>query len=129
MDDFLFGGRKDPHECEKLMLKFESICSDIGVPIANKKTEGPSTVIEYLGLTIDTINMLIKIPDKQIKELLIGIETLLSKKKVTLKELQSICGSLAFCKKSNTSWPGLPSSSVYGYYSSFKTKPFNKGYS
>jgi len=99
LDDFLFGGKKDTHECEKLMLKFESICSDIGVPIANEKTEGPSTVIEYLGLTIDTINMLIKIPDKKIKELLIGIETLLSKKKVTLKELQSICGSLAFCTK------------------------------
>lgn len=66
MDDFLFGGKKDTHECEKLMLKFESICSDIGVPKANGKTEGPSTVIVYLGLIIDTIHMLIKIPDNKI---------------------------------------------------------------
>jgi hypothetical protein len=47
------------------MLQFEENCSEIGVPIANEKTEGPSTIIEYLGLTIDTVNKMIKIPEKK----------------------------------------------------------------
>ena len=49
------------------MLQFEKNCSEIDIPIANEKTEGPSTIIEYLGLTIDTVNMLIKIPEKKFK--------------------------------------------------------------
>jgi hypothetical protein len=81
------------------MLQFEQICSEIDVPIANEKTEGPSTIIEYLGLAIDTVNMLIKIPEKKVQDLLKKIKLLSYRKKVTLKELQSICGSLAFCAK------------------------------
>lgn len=81
------------------MLQFEKICSEICVPIANEKTEGPSTIIEYLGLAIDTVNMLIKIPEKKVQDLLKKIKLLSYRKKVTLKELQSICGSLAFCAK------------------------------
>ena len=81
------------------MLQFEENCSEIGVPIANEKTEGPSTIIEYLGLTIDTVNMLIKIPEKKVQDLLKKIKLLSYRKKVTLKELQSICGSLAFVQR------------------------------
>jgi hypothetical protein len=42
----------------------------IGVPIADDKTEGPSTRITYLGLLIDTEKMLIQIPDEKMQELL-----------------------------------------------------------
>jgi hypothetical protein len=66
---------------------------------ANEKREGPSTIIEYVGLAIDTVNMLIKIPEKKVQDLLKKIKLLSYRKKVTLKELQSICGSLAFCAK------------------------------
>ena len=99
LDDFLFGGKEGSDECENLMFQYKTICEDIGVPLANEKTEGPTTLIDYLGLTIDTVKMLIKIPDKKVKELLEKITRLASMKKVTLKELQSICGSLAFCTK------------------------------
>jgi hypothetical protein len=69
------------------------------VPIANEKTEGPTTILEYLGLTIDTQNMVVKIPTDKVKELLDQIKTVASAKKVTLKQLQSLCGLLAFCTK------------------------------
>ena len=99
LDDFLFGGIKDTNECKNLMLQFEKICSEIGVLVVNEKTEGPSTIIEYLGLTIDTVNMLIKNPEKKVQDLLKKIKLFSYGKKVTLKELQSMCGSLAFCAK------------------------------
>ncbi|VDI81167.1 Hypothetical predicted protein [Mytilus galloprovincialis] len=99
LDDFLFGGKSDSDECEQLMFQYDEICKNLGVPLANEKTEGPTTLIEYLGLTIDTVNMLVKIPHKKVEELLDRIIKLSAMKKVTLKELQSICGSLAFCTK------------------------------
>jgi hypothetical protein len=45
------------------------------VPIADDKTEGPSTWITYLGLLIDTEKMLIQIPDEKVQELLYFIGT------------------------------------------------------
>ena len=39
-----------------------------------KKTEGPCTVLEYLGLTIDTEKMLIKVPSDKIQKVLDLIE-------------------------------------------------------
>ena len=80
-----------------------------------KKTEGPSTIIEYLGLTIDTVNMLIKIPEKKF-----NIKLLSYRKKVTLKKLQSICGSLAFCAKALPAGRALVVVCIC-YYQGFKT--------
>jgi hypothetical protein len=45
------------------MNTFTEVCSQLGVPIADDKTEGPSTMITYSGLLIDTEKMLIQIPD------------------------------------------------------------------
>ena len=41
--------------------------------------------------------MSVKIPEETIKELLKKLNEVAFKKKVTLKQLQSLCGSLAFC--------------------------------
>lgn len=48
---------------------FSVNCDRLNVPIANGKTVGQTTVLKYLGLTIDTVNMLVKIPDDKILEL------------------------------------------------------------
>jgi hypothetical protein len=48
------------------MTTFTEVCSQLGVPIADDKTEGPSTRITYLGLLIDTEKMLIQIPDEKV---------------------------------------------------------------
>jgi RNA polymerase-interacting CarD/CdnL/TRCF family regulator len=53
------------------------------------ETEGPTCDMEYLGLTIDTREMTVKIPDNKMKELLVLIREVAFSKKVTLKKLQS----------------------------------------
>jgi hypothetical protein len=55
--------------------------------------------MEYFGFTIDTESMFVKIPEETIKELLKKLNEVAFKKKVTLKQLQSLCGSLAFCTR------------------------------
>ena len=69
LDDFLFAGADKISNCSKLMNTFTEVCSQLGVPIADDKTEGPPTRITYLGLLIDTEKMLIQIPDEKVQEL------------------------------------------------------------
>lgn len=97
LDDFFFVGESNTKQYQNLMDILVNVCERMGVPLAHEKTEGPKTIIEYLGLTIDTEQMLIKIPIDKIVELFV-----LNKKKVTLKELQSLAGSLALCTRAFT---------------------------
>ena len=48
---------------------FSVVCDRLNVPIANEKTVSSTTVLEYLGLTIDMVHMFVKIPDDKILEL------------------------------------------------------------
>jgi hypothetical protein len=90
LDDFLFAGEGNTDVCNRLMNIFSLVCDRLNVPIANKKTVGPTTVLEYLGLTIDTVNMLVKIPDDKILELKVKISFVLKSKKVTLKVVSRV---------------------------------------
>lgn len=99
LDDFFFAGESNTDNCKRLMKTFDHVCERLGVPIAKEKTEGPMTKMEYLGLTLDTIEMWVKIPDNKVQELLKQINLIAFSKKVTLKQLQSLCGILAFCSR------------------------------
>ena len=63
LDDFLCAEEGNTDVCNRLMNHFSVVCDRLNVPIAITKTVGPTTVLEYLGLTIDTVNMLVKKPD------------------------------------------------------------------
>jgi len=99
LDDFLLAGRAGSGECLQLMECFRFICNDIGVPLAEEKTLGPSCIMTFLGLEIDTLKMVIRIPRDKLLELKVKLEIALTKKKITLKDLQSLCGSLNFCAR------------------------------
>jgi hypothetical protein len=43
------------NNCQILMESFTKMCQELGVPIADKKTVGPSTLITFLGLVTDTL--------------------------------------------------------------------------
>jgi hypothetical protein len=44
-------GEAGTNNCTNLMNQFDGVCERLGVPIANEKTEGPATILEYLGLS------------------------------------------------------------------------------
>jgi len=68
LDDFLLAGKAGSGESLHLMNIFRSICSDIGVPLAEDKTLGPSCIMTFLGLEIDTIERVIRIPKDKLLE-------------------------------------------------------------
>lgn len=64
-------------------------CSDLGVPIANEKTVQPTQVLIFLGIEIDTVEMIMKLPLEKIHEIRLKITEVMKLKKATLKQLQS----------------------------------------
>jgi acetoacetate decarboxylase len=75
------------NECLNSIIKLKTICKRLGVPIADEKTEGLVTSMEYLGLTIDTESMSVKIPEEKMKEILKKLNEVAFSKKVILKQL------------------------------------------
>jgi hypothetical protein len=98
LDDFIFMATlKD--RCKFLLDEFSALCLELGVPVADEKTVGPVTCITYLGYELDSELMEIRIPQDKIISILGQIDFILSKSKVTLRQLQSLTGSLVFCTK------------------------------
>ena len=82
------------------------MCNDIGVPLAQGKTCGTSTSIQFLGIILDAVHMHARLPEDKLVRARNLLLALLRKQKVTLKELQSVIGLLSFC--SEVVVPGRP---------------------
>ena len=66
-DDYLLAGELGNQKCKKMMSVFRGICDDLGVPLAEEKTEVPTCVLVSLGLVIDAIEMVIRIPENKLE--------------------------------------------------------------
>ena len=106
LDDFLFGGRKHTRDCKTVMDHFHICMSELGVPVAGEKTEGPKTVLVFLGLELDSDEMVVRVPMDKVLEIMQKIEAVLSKRKVTLRTMQSLIGVLQFACRAII--PGRP---------------------
>ena len=105
LDDF-FMVRCLPYVCGRIMSSFKEVCNKIGMPIFPEKAVGPVQVIQFLGLTIDTIGMVIKVPEDKRVDILTIITKIIQKRKATSLNLQSLAGKLNFlCKAVPASRP------------------------
>lgn len=96
LDDFIFGWPDETNDCGILLKTFHTICNGIGVPINEEKSVGPTTVLIFLGLEIDSCKVIIRIPLVKIEELKSLLSRYVNKKKITLGDLQSLVGKLCF---------------------------------
>ena len=96
LDDFLFGGKRGTNQSLNIMSTFKCIMLELGVPVAEDKTEGPTRKNCFLGLEIDSEEMVIRILMSKIIEIQAKIASAPGKEKVTLKNMQSLIGSLNF---------------------------------
>ena len=103
LDDFLFGGPEDTPVCQMMLDTFSDICEELGVPIASEKSVGPVTSLKFLGLVIDTVEMVVRIPQDKLLKLKSLLEPILLNKKITHKDLESVVGLMAFCSRAITS--------------------------
>ena len=95
LDDFLFV-TGSYESSAKALQAFKLLCDEINVPIAHHKTEGPSTELVFLGIHIDTKNQIVSIPTEKITQYSAMITSVLQCSSITLRELRSLTGKLAF---------------------------------
>jgi len=96
LDDFILYGKPQTSLCQDLLNRFTVLCQHLGIPLATDKTEGPTTVIKFLGLLIDTVRMQVRVPQEKITKTQVLLDNLISYRKVSLRCMQSIIGSLNF---------------------------------
>ena len=100
LDDFLFAALYTLL-CNRQVDLFLEICKLINFPVSMEKTFWATTNLTFLGLLIDTVKQTVSIPVEKISKALSLIQEILAKKskKVTLAQLQKICGFLNFLGK------------------------------
>ena len=93
LDDFLVLGPLESDESKETLSLLQEICQSLGIPsFGPEKNLGPSTVLEFLGIIIDTVRLMIHLPERKKLQLQQIIAQLMSKKSATKQELQSLAG-------------------------------------
>ena len=95
LDDFLIAAESFD-TCKTSLHQFLTFCENVGVPMAPEKTEGPSPFLTFAGIELDCSMNEARLPQEKVEKCLLAIHSLLGRKKVTLKELQSLIGLLNF---------------------------------
>ena len=94
LDDFLLFGAPECQQCKQAFARALARCQVLGMPIAARKTEGPSSVITILGIELDTVSMTVQLPTPKLVRLRREILWWKNLKSCTKRELLSIIGQL-----------------------------------
>ena len=74
----------------------EQLASNVGIPLAPNKLEGPTTRLTFLGILIDSSCMETSLPDDKLQALLTELHSWSSRNKCLKRELLSLIGKLNF---------------------------------
>ena len=123
MDDFFFTAFMK-FLCNSQVNTFLKVCESIAFPVSMEKTFWGTAKLVFLGLLIDTVNQCICIPVDKVDKAVKLINSILENKskKVTLNQLQKVCGFLNFLGRAII--PGRAfTRRLYVYTTSDKLKP------
>jgi len=96
IDDFCFVGPSDSNLCKSSLENFLTVCRHIQIPIKYEKTVTPTTKLIIYGIEVDSENMIIRLPQDKVEKIKRKLSEIQKKRKITLKQLQSIIGLLNF---------------------------------
>ena len=86
-------------ECANNIEIMHRTCYASGTPVEEEKSEGPATVIHFLGIEIDSVAMELRLPGDKLKQLRLNLSQWRGKKVCKKNELLSIIGSLSHACK------------------------------
>ena len=95
LDDFHIIA-KSQSLCQEQLYLFLNLRSYLGIPMASEKTCGPATTLSFAGIELDSVSFEARLPLDKIDKCLSLIANFLTRKKVTLIEIQSLAGMLNF---------------------------------
>lgn len=93
-DTFIVEGTEEM--CRQKLELFKRMCADIGLVIAEEKTEGPATKLCFLGIELDAVEKCARLPLEKLKKCSQLIEDLLRNSVTTLGQLLTVIGTLSF---------------------------------
>ena len=98
LDDFL---TVDPasEKGYRTMALLSMIFKKLGIPLSVKKTIGPVTELEYLGIILDSVNMLARLPADEVQRLIEMLNKYSTMESCTKVKLLSLLGHLSFASK------------------------------
>ena len=99
LDDFFLAGPNQSDICKNSMQTIIFLFARLGVPLAPDKVEGPTNVLTYLGIVIDTNLMELRLPEDKLSALVDLLSAWQIKRKCTKRELLSLIGKLSFASK------------------------------
>lgn len=94
IDDFLFVIKPDKELAEADLKRALELCNRLGIPIAGEKTEGPCTLLTFLGIELDTVAMTMRLSAAKLEELQTLLRDWGQRTSASVNELQSIAGVL-----------------------------------
>lgn len=95
LDDFLFIG-DTKSVCQTYLDIFHHICKTIGIPLSPEKTTLPSTNTIFLGIELDSSLQCARLPQDKLISYSSDVQSVLNKRTITKRSLQSIIGKLNF---------------------------------
>ena len=99
IDDFLTMGKGGTHECATNLSIVQRTCRDLGMPVEPSKTEGPSTQITFLGMELDTEELVIRLPQEKLARLRACLASWRLRKHGKKRDLLSLIGLLSHACK------------------------------
>ncbi|XP_061585356.1 uncharacterized protein LOC133450379 [Cololabis saira] len=81
------------------LVTLTSVFSELGVPLSAEKTEGPSTSLEFLGITLDTDLFQASLPTEKLNRISLLISNFLLAPGCTKRQLLSLLGHLNFAMR------------------------------
>lgn len=96
LDDYFTVGPANSPVCANNVKTIIQVASNVGIPLAPNKLEGPTTHLTFLGILIDSSCMETSLPDDKLQELLSELQSWSSRNKYLKRELLSLIGKLNF---------------------------------
>ena len=94
LDDFITIGAPGSDQCQRNLTIISQTCSRLGVPLATDKTEGPTTCIVFLGIEIDTMAGVLRLPEEKLHRIKRSLQQWVGRRTCQRRELESLIGLL-----------------------------------
>ena len=99
LDDFLLVGPPTSNRCGKDLEEVKSTCEWLGIPLAMEKVTGSTTLLTFLGITLDTVQMEARLPPEKLDRMRKTVALWLPNKKATKRDILSPVGLLQHATK------------------------------
>ena len=104
LDDFIMAGPPNSVVCAANLAESRQACAELGVPLHPDKCVGPTTTMVVLGIELDSVHQIARLPADKLRNIQALIASWRSRRWCNRQQLESLIGHLHHAAK--VVWPG-----------------------